>query len=321
MIRTCIMLSTLAAVSCAHAQTRLVATGYFGHAVGLSTGGTVQPIPALIGGHASIAAEGTTLYTGTHDGHLNAYDMRTMAPIGTGRWWSASNVADLAIAPGALFAVAAHEGSGTIHRLDPATLATLDERTTAFRPAAIAVAGGTVYIGGQSQHLLWGAAEGGPLAPFPGQFVAVDALAVLGDALYVAQADTMIARVNRHTGELLALVSINPCDGMVVDAGEVIIATQNLAWNFAPRVERYSAALDHILGHVMLPGQATDLAVAPLLACGPDINRDGVLSVSDFGAFQSAFVAGEPVANYNGDWVLSVQDFGAFQSAFATGCK
>ena len=49
---------------------------------------------------------------------------------------------------------------------------------------------------------------------------------------------------------LLALAAINGCDGMVVDGGEVIIATHNAAWNFAPRVQRYSAALDQ---HYVMP--------------------------------------------------------------------
>jgi hypothetical protein len=55
--------------------------------------------------------------------------------------------------------------------------------------------------------------------------------------------------------------------------------------------------------------------------CKADFNLDCVLTVSDFGAFQTAFVAGEPRADFNGDGQLTTADFGAFQTGFVAGCQ
>lgn len=59
-------------------------------------------------------------------------------------------------------------------------------------------------------------------------------------------------------------------------------------------------------------------AIDPCLRA--DMNFDGVLTISDFGAFQTLFVAGDPVADMNGDGILTIADFGAFQAAFVLGC-
>jgi hypothetical protein len=55
--------------------------------------------------------------------------------------------------------------------------------------------------------------------------------------------------------------------------------------------------------------------------CLADCNRDGVLNVSDFGCFQTRFVAADPWADCNQDGALTVQDFGCFQSSFLQGCR
>ncbi len=54
--------------------------------------------------------------------------------------------------------------------------------------------------------------------------------------------------------------------------------------------------------------------------CYPDCNSDGVLTVADFGCFQTKFVAGDPYADCNGDGVRTVADFGCFQTKFVAGC-
>lgn len=55
--------------------------------------------------------------------------------------------------------------------------------------------------------------------------------------------------------------------------------------------------------------------------CRADMNFDGMLTVGDFAAFQSAFAAGlVPLADFNGDGRLTSADFGAFQSAYTAGC-
>ncbi len=55
--------------------------------------------------------------------------------------------------------------------------------------------------------------------------------------------------------------------------------------------------------------------------CKPDFSADCALTIADFGAFQTAFVAGEPRADYNGDGQLTIADFGAFQTGFVSGCQ
>jgi hypothetical protein len=57
------------------------------------------------------------------------------------------------------------------------------------------------------------------------------------------------------------------------------------------------------------------------LGCLADINADGALTVGDFGAFQTAFVAANlRVCDFTEDGLLSIADFAAFQTAFVSGC-
>ncbi len=55
-------------------------------------------------------------------------------------------------------------------------------------------------------------------------------------------------------------------------------------------------------------------------ACYPDCNGDSALTISDFGCFQTAFVAQDPYADCNGDLVFAISDFGCFQTRFVQGC-
>ncbi len=54
--------------------------------------------------------------------------------------------------------------------------------------------------------------------------------------------------------------------------------------------------------------------------CYADCNRDGLMSIADFGCFQTKFVAGDPYADCNGVGGLSIADFGCFQTKFVAGC-
>lgn len=55
-------------------------------------------------------------------------------------------------------------------------------------------------------------------------------------------------------------------------------------------------------------------------ACYADCNGDGVLTVADFGCYQTAFVANNPYADCNCDGTRTVADFGCFQTRFVVGC-
>lgn len=59
---------------------------------------------------------------------------------------------------------------------------------------------------------------------------------------------------------------------------------------------------------------------AEFVTCVADMNGDGVLSILDFVAFQSAFLDGSMDADCNGDGILNVLDFVCFQDEFVTGC-
>jgi hypothetical protein len=56
------------------------------------------------------------------------------------------------------------------------------------------------------------------------------------------------------------------------------------------------------------------------IPCYADCNADRVLTVADFGCFQTRFVAGEPYADCNGVSGLTIADFACFQTAFVKGC-
>jgi len=54
--------------------------------------------------------------------------------------------------------------------------------------------------------------------------------------------------------------------------------------------------------------------------CYPDCNLDTILSVADFGCFQTRFILGDPYADCDGSTTLTVADFGCFQTKFILGC-
>lgn len=60
--------------------------------------------------------------------------------------------------------------------------------------------------------------------------------------------------------------------------------------------------------------------ILPPVACPADFNTDGLLTIADFGAYQTGFVGGDPRADFTSDCVLTIADFGAFQTAFVAGC-
>lgn len=84
-------------------------------------------------------------------------------------------------------------------------------------------------------------------------------------------------------------------------------------------VKGYDIARD---GREMAVGETIEMEIQ--VSCGPkcyaDCNGDGALTVADFGCFQTAFVAGSPLADCNGDGALTVADFGCFQTKYTQGC-
>jgi predicted outer membrane repeat protein len=62
------------------------------------------------------------------------------------------------------------------------------------------------------------------------------------------------------------------------------------------------------------------LPVGPCVACVPDFDGDGELTIFDYLAFANLFDAGDPRADLDGDGELTLFDFLAFQTAFDAGC-
>lgn len=54
--------------------------------------------------------------------------------------------------------------------------------------------------------------------------------------------------------------------------------------------------------------------------CPADVNRDGSVTPTDFGAWLNAFNNGDPRADQNGDGMVTPTDFGAWLSNFNAGC-
>ena len=54
--------------------------------------------------------------------------------------------------------------------------------------------------------------------------------------------------------------------------------------------------------------------------CSADVNKDGVLNLLDFVAFQNAWTGADPCADCNADGAFSILDFICYQNAFAAGC-
>jgi Animal haem peroxidase len=50
----------------------------------------------------------------------------------------------------------------------------------------------------------------------------------------------------------------------------------------------------------------------------PDFNLDNKLTIADFGAYQTGFVAGDMNCDFNKDGTLTIADFSAFQTAFVS---
>jgi glycosylphosphatidylinositol phospholipase D len=125
-----------------------------------------------------------------------------------------------------------------------------------------------------------------------------------------------------------------------VAPGSVAWATQTYATNPAANALRWGTMYNYWFDSDLPPDPAGAITVglfrAPTASspavsfdvvgavprhCKADFNGDCALTVADFGAFQTAFVAGEPRADFNGDGQLTVADFGAYQTGFVAGCQ
>ncbi len=80
-------------------------------------------------------------------------------------------------------------------------------------------------------------------------------------------------------------------------------------------ISHYSTSISPIAGMTYLPDR-----VNLTLYCIADVNRDGVVTPSDFSAWVSAYNDADELADTNFDGVTDPKDFSAWVSAFNSGC-
>ena len=179
-----------------------------------------------------------------------------------------------------------------------------------------AVVVGVVGTLAQSRGFRWTQAGGFQLLPAPGAF-------------------TWSANAVSHDGSVIGGgMSPFPDSEAYIwsdDPGNVLLARHlaslgvNLAGWELGAVTGVSADGRKFAGNgtrTIAPGQTRDEAWIASLGpvCYPDCNKDGALTVADFGCFQSRFVGQDPYADCNADAQLTVADFGCFQTRFVGGC-
>jgi hypothetical protein len=85
----------------------------------------------------------------------------------------------------------------------------------------------------------------------------------------------------------------------------------------------YFEVTNVVINPAALVGSATitsGKATIERIACVPDADADGTLTIDDFIAFQTLFALGDEAADVNCDQQLSIDDFIEFQTLFAVGC-
>lgn len=107
---------------------------------------------------------------------------------------------------------------------------------------------------------------------------------------------------------LAILAGIASLDGTAFDEDGIINGVVDII-DFGPNFHLLDADGDGFI-------RALDVS----LLCPADFNGDGLLNPTDFGAFQTAFLLGDPRADFSHDGLLNVSDFSAFQTAFVVGC-
>ena len=134
-----------------------------------------------------------------------------------------------------------------------------------------------------------------------------------------------------HPGELLVVLGRAHVLGRVVRVGAQRDQERHLGGDRGGRVAVHGGAdelgVGRVHGHPRAGGLADPagqpeawIAFLGDAVCYADCNADGVLTVADFGCFQTRFGAGDLYADCNADGTLTVADFGCFQTRFVTGC-
>lgn len=149
-----------------------------------------------------------------------------------------------------------------------------------------AVFGGAISVDPLGSALVLNRPEGGPGNRLVGN------MALFGSDIYLARPDPATTPADT--------------DARCVDWGTTDPAA------IAERI--YDGADEPGLSEVLF------LPVGPCVACVPDFDGDGALTIFDYLLFANLFDAGDPRADIDGDGELTLFDFLAFQTAFDAGC-
>ncbi len=206
--------------------------------------------------------------------------------------------------------------------------------------AATAFGGGAFVVTGASQPVLVNCTVVGNTAPAPSGGVRVDA----GSSASISNSILWSNTPDQVTGGTTISYS-NVQGGAPTGSGNISQSPLFVAAGLhAYALAAGSPGIDAGSNAAVLAGVTTDLAgnprfmddpcmtntgagTPPLVDIGAyeyrlyaDCNLSGMLTIADFGCFQSKFAAGDPYADCNQSSTLTIADFGCFQSAFAAGC-
>ena len=150
-----------------------------------------------------------------------------------------------------------------------------------------------------------------------------------GDAFITDFTNQSIIRFDGQTGAFEAVVAqdttlFNWITSIeFVDAGDTVLASTRQGMHLVD--VNAGTIIDTLIptgvyGGVTL-SDPRGFVIRDGVACLPDIDGDGQLTLFDFLEFQNLFAAGESRADIDGDGELTLFDFLEFQNLFAAGCE
>ncbi len=138
-----------------------------------------------------------------------------------------------------------------------------------------------------------------------------------GVASGVGATDLIVVRIySPFPGQVEAVAYVNPLDENSPHSVPLSIAAP--AFNLTQVYMRITG--DQQIDEIRIGNTFEEVAAGAGGGCYPDCNQDGLLTIADFGCFQTAFLTNPSYADCNGDNLLTVADFACFQTMFVAGC-
>jgi outer membrane protein assembly factor BamB len=272
--------------------------------------GTFQFTGLCNGPVRAMVTEGSQLILGSTDGSIYRFDTAT-GQITSSFVLPAPAPTAMALHNGVLLV-----GSGTapIRRVDPDTGAVLGSFAAPNGGVhAMLVEGDTLYTGANNTFVNKGSALTGGFTFLTACGGAVDCMTMTNGELVLGTLTSTVYRINPGTGAYYGTFQVAEPQTAIVPEGQTLLIAS--ATGVVRRVNRQTGA---VLGTLSAP---TGIRAMVIDSCPSDFNHSGTLTISDFGAFQAAFVNGDPRTDFNLDGMTSIADFSSYQSAFTAGCQ